>query len=71
MRKHLLLFGVVLIAFTFTSNTSKKNQVDEKVTVCHIPRGNPGNSHPIEISVNALQAHLAHGDFIGDCSEPN
>ncbi|PHS09795.1 MAG: hypothetical protein COA88_04280 [Kordia sp.] len=39
-----------------------------KVTICHIPPGNPENSHSITISVNALDAHLAHGDTIGDCN---
>lgn len=39
-----------------------------KVEVCHIPPGNPGNLHTITISETALQAHLAHGDFLGDCS---
>ena len=39
-----------------------------KVTICHIPPGNPENAHPITISVNALDAHLAHGDTIGDCN---
>ena len=39
-----------------------------KIEVCHIPPGNPGNLHTITISEHALQAHLAHGDFLGDCS---
>lgn len=39
-----------------------------KVEVCHIPSGDPGNLHTITISETALQAHLAHGDFLGDCS---
>ena len=38
-----------------------------KVTICHIPPGNPDNPQTITISVNALQAHLAHGDNIGSC----
>lgn len=38
-----------------------------KVTICHVPPGNPENAHSITISVNALDAHLAHGDTIGDC----
>jgi hypothetical protein len=33
-----------------------------KITICHIPPGNPANAHAITISVNALPAHLAHGD---------
>lgn len=33
-----------------------------KVTICHVPPGNPGNCHEITISTNALQTHLDHGD---------
>lgn len=71
MKKYLLLLGVLLIAFTFTSNARKNNQADKKIIVCHIPPGNPDNTHAIEISINALQAHLDHGDSIGDCSVDN
>jgi hypothetical protein len=40
----------------------------EKVIVCHIPPGNPGNAHEICISPNAVPAHLAeHGDMLGAC----
>jgi len=38
-----------------------------KVQVCHIPPGNPGNSHTITVSENAVQAHLGHGDLLGAC----
>jgi len=44
---------------------------DEKVKVCHIPQGNPSNAHTIEIGRPALEAHLAHGDTEGECSENN
>jgi hypothetical protein len=40
----------------------------DKITICHIPPGDPGNAHTITISVNALPAHLAHGDTIGPCA---
>jgi len=39
-----------------------------KVTICHVPPGNPENAHSITINVNALDAHLAHGDTIGNCN---
>jgi hypothetical protein len=40
----------------------------EKVTICHIPPGNPENAHSITISVSALQTHLdQHGDSVGEC----
>jgi hypothetical protein len=38
-----------------------------KVDVCHIPPGNPANAHTINVSVNAVPAHLAHGDNLGAC----
>jgi hypothetical protein len=41
----------------------------DKVTICHIPPGNPENAHSITISVSALQTHLdQHGDSIGECA---
>ena len=39
----------------------------EKVEICHIPPGNPGEAHTIEVNVRALPAHLAHGDVEGPC----
>ena len=38
-----------------------------KVDVCHIPPGNPANAHTINVSENAVKAHLAHGDTLGAC----
>ncbi|MBI4930285.1 MAG: T9SS type A sorting domain-containing protein [Bacteroidetes bacterium] len=40
---------------------------NEKVVICHIPPGNPGNPQTLCISPNALSAHLAHGDYCGPC----
>jgi hypothetical protein len=39
----------------------------DRVTICHIPPGNPGNAHTITINLNALPSHEAHGDFLGEC----
>jgi hypothetical protein len=48
--------------YLYESHHGGKNR---KVTVCH-------NGHPICISINALPAHLAHGDYLGDCNtEPH
>ena len=30
-----------------------------KVTICHIPRGNPAKAHTLSVSANAVAAHLA------------
>ncbi len=42
---------------------------DGRVTICHVPPGNTGNAHTINVSVNALPKHLAHGDTCGPCAE--
>ena len=39
------------------------------MTICHIPPGNPDNAHTITVGVNAVPAHLAHGDHCGPCGE--
>jgi hypothetical protein len=42
----------------------------EKVTICHIPPGNPENAHTITVGESAVAAHLEnHGDYIGACGE--
>ncbi len=43
---------------------------NDKVDICHIPPGNPANAHVINVSVNAIPAHLAHGDNLGQCGGP-
>jgi hypothetical protein len=40
---------------------------EEKVTICHIPPGNPDNAHTIVVGAPAVPAHLAHGDSLGEC----
>lgn len=35
----------------------------DKVTICHLPPGNPGNIQEVCISTNAVPAHEAHGDY--------
>jgi hypothetical protein len=39
-----------------------------KVTLCHIPPGNPDNAHTITVGAPAVPAHLEHGDTLGPCS---
>lgn len=43
-----------------------------KVTICHVPPGNPANAHAITIGAPAVPAHLANhdGDAIGPCPRP-
>lgn len=43
------------------------NGNSKKVTLCHIPPGNPDAAHTINVGANAVPAHLAHGDTLGPC----
>jgi hypothetical protein len=40
----------------------------KKVTICHTPNG---SEYPVTINVseNALKAHLNHGDYLGECKD--
>jgi hypothetical protein len=38
-----------------------------RITICHIPPGNPGNKHEIEVDASAWPAHQGHGDTMGAC----
>lgn len=39
----------------------------DKVEICHIPPGNPGNPLTLCVAVSAVADHLAHGDMIAAC----
>ena len=57
-----LAAGFVFAAYYFSASSAKAANGNEKVTICHVPPGNPGNCHEITVSINALQAHYGHGD---------
>ncbi|MEZ4753622.1 MAG: PilC/PilY family type IV pilus protein, partial [Bdellovibrionota bacterium] len=46
---------------------SEDEDEDDRITICHIPPGNPANAHTITVSQNAWPAHQAHGDTEGSC----
>ncbi|MBI5416185.1 MAG: prepilin-type N-terminal cleavage/methylation domain-containing protein [Candidatus Omnitrophica bacterium] len=39
-----------------------------QISICHIPPGNPNNKQSIQVGAAALDAHLNHGDWLGDCA---
>lgn len=47
---------------------AKAPRDNKKVTLCHTPNGS-GYPVTIKVSVNALQAHLNHGDYEGECKD--
>ena len=81
MKKIVYLLFVSVLIFTSCnqdeeiidlSSLNKPDTVKEnlKVDICHYDE-DTGEWHTINVSENALEAHLAHGDIIGDCSEGN
>jgi len=40
-----------------------------KIEICHIPPDDPENAHTISIRDKAMNAHMNHGDFDGDCGD--
>ncbi|RYD82640.1 MAG: T9SS type A sorting domain-containing protein [Sphingobacteriales bacterium] len=47
----------------------KKCDDNKKVTICHVPKGNPANAHTITIAKQAAKAHVGRhgGDYYGEC----
>ena len=60
-----LIVALGLLAF---ATSSIADRPEEKVTICHIPPGNPANAHEITVDDDAVPAHLAHGDNRGPCA---
>jgi len=62
-------FEVELSIVAADDDNGDDDNDNDKVKICHIPPGNPGRAHTIEIGVPAFNAHLAHGDFEGECGD--
>jgi hypothetical protein len=52
---------------TLTGGVS--TDVSARVTLCHIPPGDPANAQTIVVGQAAVPAHLAHGDYLGECAQ--
>lgn len=71
----LMVFSVSLVARAAGTGPSDgggdqgNGSGKEKEAVCHIPPGNPDNAHTISVSANAVDAHLGHGDYLGECAQ--
>lgn len=64
-----LAIGIVALATTLVVATPASAAKQEKVTICHVPPGNPDNAHTIIVGAPSVPAHLAHGDFVGACDD--
>lgn len=55
-------FAIAAVLIFFAFGFKNAGVIPEKITICHTPPGNPGNCQSISVSIDALQAHLDHGD---------
>jgi len=51
------------------NSNQKGEQGREKVTICHLPPGNPDKAHTIIVARAAVETHLNRGDILGPCEE--
>lgn len=65
MKRFKILF--LVIALMAAMLVSVPAAAGEKVTICHKP-DTPAEV-TITVSVNALDAHLAHDDYVGECTD--
>jgi hypothetical protein len=65
--KRKLAFAALIVLLVVLASIAAFADSQGKVDICHIPPGNPANAHVINVSVNAIPAHLAHGDNLGQC----
>ena len=62
-RRHsIFLFIICLLCFSaeLAFGQKEKKDPDKKATICH-------NGRTIRVSKSAVEAHLAHGDYLGPC----
>ena len=57
--------SISLASFSFEFGQLRGNE--QRVVLCHVPSGNPDNPHAITVGAPAVDAHLAHGDYLGEC----
>ena len=57
-----LLFVLLLVAAVFVAVSGLPVRAGDKVDICHIPPGNPENTHVISVDASSVPAHFAHGD---------
>ena len=62
-----VVLGALVLSGLLTVEPPAAQAGVDKVTICHIPPGNPDNAHTITVGAPAVPAHLAHGDYLGEC----
>jgi hypothetical protein len=64
-----ILIATGLLATAVGGLAVAADQPDDRMTICHIPPGNPGAARTEEIPRSAWSAHQGHGDHQGACTD--
>jgi len=60
--------GVINVYVSNNYSSTGSIVTSGKTTICHIPPGNPDKAHTLSVGNSAVAAHLAHGDYLGECN---
>jgi hypothetical protein len=65
----LIVLALITLAFAMWMTNAPTLNAENKCTICHVPPGNPGNAHTLNIGCSAVDAHLRNhpGDCLGPC----
>ena len=61
----LVVSGLVILSMAHALFATNENVGTQMVTICHQP-GTP-SEQTLTVPVEAVRAHLAHGDYLGPC----
>lgn len=64
------VLGALAILMILSAGPQKghaQTTAQQKVTICHVPPGNPSKAHTLTLPQAAVRAHLDHGDTLGPC----
>jgi hypothetical protein len=50
-----------------SGSLAQGNSGKSRLTICHLPPGNPDAGHTMTVSEQAWRAHESHGDYLGPC----
>jgi hypothetical protein len=75
-KKYFFTLVIAVIALFIVASVSGYSVLaGEKITICHVPPGNPENAHSITVDKSAWEnghdPHNAHSlDYVGECKQP-
>ncbi len=67
VRSTTLAIAALTIWLVPSEGSARDNSGKSRVTICHIPPGNPDAQRTLRVPEPALHGHESHGDVLGPC----